>query len=83
MRMLTRRLQILLDEGRYRRLRAEARRRGVSVAHVIREAIDSALPVDAARRAAALKRVLDAPQIDLPDPDQLKAELNEIRGGGL
>ena len=49
-----RRLQILLDDARYRRVAAEARARKTSVAAVIRDAIDRALPVDldAKRRAA-------------------------------
>ena len=40
MLMLTRRLQILIDEGRYERVSSEARSRGVPVAVIVREAID-------------------------------------------
>ncbi|MGH3715650.1 MAG: hypothetical protein ACRDT4_19645 [Micromonosporaceae bacterium] len=82
--MLTRRFQILLDEGQYDRVRAIAKQRRVSVATVIREAIDSGLPAtDSARKKAAAKRILEAPDMDVPDVAELKRELDEIRGGGL
>jgi hypothetical protein len=80
--MLTHRLQILLDEDRYARVAELARQRGSSVAAVIREAIDRGLPAAPRRRSAAARRVLDAPDMDLPDPDELRAELDEIRGRG-
>src|SRR5487761_1764434 len=59
MRMLTHRLQILLDEGRYRRLAREAERRQASVATVIRGAIDLALPASSheSRQAAVAATV--------------------------
>ncbi len=41
---MERRLQLLLDSGRYRRVAAEAERSGRSVAAVIREAIDFRFP---------------------------------------
>lgn len=84
MHMLDRRLQVLLDEDRYRRLEAEARRRRTSVAQVVRDAIDSVLPADVARKRAALKEILEAEPMPVPkDPADLKRELDEIRGGGL
>jgi hypothetical protein len=84
MLMLDRRLQVLVDEERYRRLEAEARRRRTSVAQVVREAIDSVLPADVARKRAALKEILEAEPMPVPeDPADLKRELDEIRGGGL
>lgn len=79
--MLTRRLQILLDEERYRRVAAAARARGTSVATVIREAIDRGLPAEDDVRAAALERILLADPAALPDdPADLAAELHELRG---
>jgi len=79
--MLGRRLQILLDEARYQRVAAEARHRGVSVASVIREAIDRALPATAAEREAAAEQILSAPDMPVPsDPSELRAELEELRG---
>ena len=84
MLMLDRRLQVLVDQERYRRLEAEARRRRTSVAQVVREAIDSVLPADVARKRAALKEILEAEPMPVPeDPADLKRELDEIRGGGL
>ncbi|MCL6531105.1 MAG: ribbon-helix-helix protein, CopG family [Meiothermus ruber] len=79
MRMLDRRVQILLDADRYRRLAAEAAARGTSVAAVVREAIDRALPGDPTRRAAAARRILDAPDMPVPDVEELTAELRSIR----
>ncbi len=78
--MFNRRLQILLDEKRHDRLTAVARSRGVSVATVVREAIDRGLPAPDDRRRAAGRRLLDAPDIPVPDVDDLVAELNALRG---
>lgn len=75
-------MQILLDEQRYRRLAEAARERKTSVAAVIREAIDVALPADEAEKRAAWKRILAAEPMPVPDPDELKAELEELRSGG-
>jgi uncharacterized membrane protein len=79
--MLERRLQILIDDERYQRLASAARARKTSVATVVREAIDAALPVDLERKRAALEEVLAAELVPLPDVDELKAELDEIRAG--
>jgi hypothetical protein len=80
MSMLTRRLQVLLDENRYRRLEAAARRRRVSVATVVREAIDRDLGPTAQDRRAAGRRLLAAPPMDVGDVGDLLAELDELRG---
>lgn len=80
MSMLERRLQVLLDEERHRRLTAVAAERGVSVAMVVREAIDRGLPNTEGRRRAAGQRVLDAADAQAPEPQQLKAELDALRG---
>jgi len=77
---LERRLQVLLDEERHRRLTAVAQERGVSVATVVREAIDRGLPNTAGRRRAAGQRVLDAADMSAPTLEELKAELDELRG---
>ncbi len=80
--MLTRRLQILIDERRYRRLRAEARARRAPVGALIREAIDRTFPVSPAQKRAAAKAILAARPMTLPaDIRSLKAELDEIRAG--
>lgn len=81
---LERRLHLLLDEARYRRVASAARRRGTSVAAVIREAIDEALPDDADKKRAAAKAILAADPIPVPDdPAELKRELREARSRGL
>jgi hypothetical protein len=78
--VLDRRLQLLLDEDRYQRLVAVARERGVSIAAVIREAIDRGLPPTDRRRAAAASRILAAPGMPVPEPDELREELEQLRG---
>ncbi len=76
---LDHRLQILLDADRHARLIAVARERGVSVATVVREAIDRGLPAPDTRRRAAAKRLLAAEPMDVPDPGALAAELADLR----
>lgn len=43
---MSRRLQLLLDEERYQRVAAEAKKKRLSVAAVIRDAIDASVGVD-------------------------------------
>lgn len=76
---LDHRLQILLDDDRHARLVAVAQARGVSVATVVREAIDRGLPVPDTRRRAAARRLLEAEAMPVPDPDALSAELDDLR----
>jgi len=78
--MLTHRLQILLDEERYNRVTEIARERGVSTASVIREAIDRGLPTPVQRRRTAFERLMAAPDMPVGDPEDLRAELDELRG---
>ena len=78
MYMLDRRLQILLDEDRYQRLQDAAQARGVSVAMVVREAIDNGLTGSRVRRANAAARILAADDMPVGDPGELRAELDEI-----
>jgi hypothetical protein len=76
MRNLERRVQILLDEPRYRKVSGEARRRRVSVAAVIRDAIDE-LPVSDDLRRRAVAEILAAEPMSLPvDPADLRRELD-------
>lgn len=82
MRMLSHRLQILLDEERYGRLSGEARRRGVSIGALIREAIDAQFAPVNAKRAKALRSFLAADDIVVPDdPAALKRTLSDERAG--
>lgn len=83
MSMFDRRLQVLLDGARWSRLEREASRRGVPVAVLVREAIDLQIPQDAEERRSALQAILDAPRMAVPDPAQLREELDQIRGRSL
>jgi len=78
--MLAHRFQVLLDEERYLRVTALARERGVSTATIIREAIDRGLPAPHSLRANAARRILDAPDMEVPlDPADLRGELDAAR----
>jgi len=79
MSMLEHRLQILIDEERHRRISAAARERGVSVAAVVRDAIDRGLASPATRRRSAGQRLLEAPDMPVPEPAELHDELDELR----
>ena len=85
--MLTHRLQLLLDEDRYQRLTEEAKRRDVSVAAVIREAIDRSLAFPesrAERRRRAIDAILAAAPMPVPDdPEDLRREIDEMYGSGI
>jgi len=83
MSMLDRRLQVLIDEDRLHRLEREAVRRQVPVAVLVREAIDERFPGDADKRRAALQALLDAEPMAVPQPDQLRDELDEMRSRRL
>ncbi len=76
MRTLDRRVQLLLDQPRYRKVAGEAKRRRVSMATVIREAIDH-LPGDTEQRRAAIAEILAAEPMQVPvDPVDLRRELD-------
>ncbi len=77
---LEHRLQILLDDERHRRITAIARERGVSVATVVREAIDRGVASPGSRRKSAGQRLLDAADMPVPDPAELRRELDDLRG---
>jgi hypothetical protein len=74
--MLEHRLQILLDDDRYQKVVSEARRRGVSIAAVIREALDR-LPSHVEARRSAIDAILDADTMAVPkDPADLRREVD-------
>jgi hypothetical protein len=73
---LERRVQILLDEPRYRRVASEAKRRRVSVAAVVRDAIDQ-MTSGAETRRDAIAAVLAAEPMAVPsDPADLRREVD-------
>lgn len=78
--MVTRRIQVLLDDERYEHVTSLARQRRVPVTEVIREAIDRGLGAAQCRRSAAARRILEAHDMPVPGPAQLRAELDDIRG---
>jgi hypothetical protein len=76
MRILERRVHLLLDESRYQKLAREAERRKISVAAVIRDAIDQQ-PPDADGRRAAIAEILAAEPMPVPaDPTDIRRELD-------
>jgi hypothetical protein len=79
MSMYDHRLQILLDDERHDRITAAAQERGVSVATIVREAIDRGLPSADHRRRGAARRLLDAPDMSVPDVAELRSELEALR----
>jgi hypothetical protein len=83
MHMLSHRLQLLLDEDRYQRVASLARQRKISVAAVIREAIDHGLPATPQRRGSAAKRILVSEPMQVGEPEDLAAEIDELRGRRL
>lgn len=76
---MDRRLQVLIDRDRHDRLTAIADERGVSVATVVREAIDRGLPDLADRRRKAARRLLESPDMPVPDVPELLDELDDVR----
>jgi predicted DNA-binding protein len=77
--MLDHRLQILLDEERHARITTVARERGVSVATVVREAIDRGVADPSDSRRAAGRRILEASDMAVPDLAGLGEELDALR----
>lgn len=76
MRMLDHRVQVLLDDARYQKVAREAKRCGISIAAVIREALDR-LPADAEGRRVAIEAILAAEPMPVPaDPAALRRELD-------
>jgi hypothetical protein len=80
MHMRTERLQVLVDVTQRERLERAAAERGVSVASLVRAAIDVVYPPQATSRAKAAAAVLAADPMPAPVVDELVAELDELRG---
>jgi ribbon-helix-helix CopG family protein len=78
--MLSRRLQVLIDDERYKRLAREAERAGAPIGELVRRAIDHEYPPVGNDRGAAAERLLAmAPPTDAePDWDEQKRELLDV-----
>jgi hypothetical protein len=76
---LQHRLQILLDDERHERILAVARERGISVAAVVREAIDHGVSNPDALRRSAGRHLLDAADMPVPEAEDLHTELEALR----
>lgn len=74
------RTQISLTEDQMRRLRAEARRRRVPIAEVVREAVDRAVPRDPGDRVARFERALAAAGRFHSGTGDVSARHDEIAG---
>lgn len=80
---MTHRLQLLLGEEQYERLAHRASAEGRSIGSLVREAIDMAWTEPEAQRRAAVDTILGAELMEVPDVDELRGELDELRSGGL
>ena len=78
--MKTERLQVLIETARRERLEQVAATRGVSVAALVRTAIDVMYPTARARRRRAGRAILDVEPIAVPGVAELREELDERRG---
>lgn len=81
MLMKTERLQVLIERPQRERLERLAAARGVSVASLVRHAIDLTFPSGLEQRAAVAAAILAADPMDVPSVEGLRAELDRIRGG--
>ena len=78
--MFTRRVHVLFDDARFSRIEREAKSRKVSIAEVVREAVDRSFPPTWPSREDAARRILSAEPMSVPaDPADLKREIAEAR----
>jgi len=82
MSSLPRRLEVRLDEQRFKTLEEESRRRGKSVSELVREAIDACYPVREARILKKLKAVEELGKVEASVSSWEQME-KEIRRGML
>lgn len=76
------RTQISLTEDQMRRLRAEARRRRMPIAAVVREAVERLVPDESDVRRARFQRALDAAGRFHSGTGDLSSRHDEIAGEG-
>lgn len=79
--MLTRRLQVLLDEERWERLQARSATSGASVGAIVRSALDEALPATVPSAEEAAAQLLASAPTPVGDWPEMKRELLDARGG--
>lgn len=79
MLMKTERLQVLIETAQRERLEQVAAGRGVSVASLVRSAIDVVYPSEVTQRAIAAAAILDAEPMPVPEVADLKSELDNLR----
>ena len=77
MAILSRRVQILLDDERWDRLERESERTGLPVAQLIRDAVDTRFGSNLPARRAAFAKILAVPPMPVDDWDVMKEELLE------
>lgn len=81
--IMSRRLQLLLDEERYQRVAAKAKKERLSVAAVIRDAIDESLVGndDSARRKEAWEKLQELAEepFDYPEGWDAMDDIREAR----
>lgn len=80
--MKTERLQILVDAAQRERLERRSAARGISVAALVRDAIDVVYPPEGELRSSLATEILEAEPMDVPDVAGLLAELDVMRGRG-
>jgi len=78
MPQLTRRVHLLLDDERYRRLELRSRATGASVGALLREAVDIAFPGQVADRERAGRMLLDAEPVPVGDWDEIEREIETM-----
>lgn len=82
---MSKRLQVLLDEGEFRELRKLARRRGTTVAEWVREALRAARvresPASVEQKLAVLRAAM-AYEFPTADIEQMNAEIARGYGDG-
>ncbi|MFT4135567.1 hypothetical protein [Microbacterium sp.] len=78
--MKTERLQVLIDAAQRDRLEQTASARGVSVASLVRTAIDVVYPPLATERMRAAAAILAADEMDTPSVGEIARELDDLRG---
>lgn len=73
-----RRVHILLDNERYERLHRRAEETGNSIAEVVRDAIDQAIPRVDPDRARAIDELLALPPMPVDDWEIMEREIEEM-----